>query len=122
MRYYVPKVSFVTKSNWCAGGPVKILPSMLLWGVIGLTGQGISNRYEASKNRPKDEQGSFMRSWSPLKKLTDEEYLDMLNNKILKAEVDIALIDDKIAELRQLEEQQKTASTAIPPPPQKSVK
>lgn len=95
---------------------------MLLWGVIGLGGQGIANRYEASKNRPKDEQGGFMRSWSPLKKLTDDEYLDMLNDKVLKAEVDIALIDDKIAELRQLEEQQKTQPTASPQPPQKSAK
>jgi hypothetical protein len=41
---------------------------------------------------------------NPLKKLTDEEYIDMMKEKILKVEVDIALIDDRIAELRAAEE------------------
>ncbi|CEJ90635.1 hypothetical protein VHEMI06403 [[Torrubiella] hemipterigena] len=96
-------------------GPAKILPSTLLYGVIGLVGQGIGYRWQASKNAPKDDSGGFMRTWSPLKKLTDEEYLDMMNDKILKVEVDIALIDEKIADLRQRERAQQD----MPQPPTK---
>lgn len=102
-------------TNIAPGGPAKILPSTLLYGVIGLVGQGIGNRWQASKNAPKDDSGGFMRTWSPLKKLTDEEYLDMMNDKILKVEVDIALIDEKIADLRQKERAQQD----MPQPPTK---
>lgn len=84
----------------------------MLYGVIGLVGQGIGNRWQASKAAPKDDSGGFMRTWSPLKKLTDDEYLDMMNDKILKVEVDIALIDDKIADLRRQEQEQQST----PPP------
>ena len=41
-----------------------------------------------------------MSKLSPLKKLTDKEYEDYLEEKLLKVETEIALIDDRIAELR----------------------
>jgi hypothetical protein len=40
--------------------------------------------------------------WSPMTVLTDEKYEDLLNEKLLKIEVEIALIDDKIKELRSM--------------------
>jgi hypothetical protein len=37
--------------------------------------------------------------WIPLRTLSDEEYRDMLGGKLLSVEAEIALLDDKIAEL-----------------------
>lgn len=83
---------------------------MVLWGVIGAGGQVIANRFQV-KDKSKNET-SFLGSWSPLKKLSDQEYLDMLDDKVLKVEVDIALIDDKIADLRKQEQRAAAAVAA----------
>lgn len=46
--------------------------------------------------------------WVPFKILSDEQYKDMLNEKLLGVEVEIALIDDRIQELRKAEEPEKS--------------
>lgn len=46
-------------------------------------------------------------AWSPLKPLTDEEYEKILQQKLLKVEVEISLVDDQLAELRGLRAKQK---------------
>ena len=74
---------------------------MVLWGLLGAGGQMVANHVAAREPRVKDDKdGQFWSKLSPLKKLTDDEYVDKMQDKILKVEVDIALIDDKIAELR----------------------
>lgn len=45
--------------------------------------------------------------WSPMQNLTDEQYVSMLNEKLLTVEVEIAVIDDKISELRRAESKSK---------------
>lgn len=37
--------------------------------------------------------------WIPLRALSDQEYRDMLSEKLLGIEAEIALLDDKIEEL-----------------------
>jgi hypothetical protein len=37
--------------------------------------------------------------WIPLRSLSDQEYRDMLSEKLLSIEAEIALLDDKIEEL-----------------------
>lgn len=62
----------------------------------------VANSIAARQPKVKDENDSWFRSkWNPLKKLTDQEYIDMMLEKVLRVEADIALIDDRIAELRQ---------------------
>ncbi|THC90031.1 hypothetical protein EYZ11_010518 [Aspergillus tanneri] len=37
--------------------------------------------------------------WMPLKSLSDDDYRDMLNEKLLSIEAEMAIIDEKIEEL-----------------------
>ncbi|KAI5457787.1 hypothetical protein BGZ63DRAFT_416879 [Mariannaea sp. PMI_226] len=85
-------------------GPSNILPGIVCWTVFGAGGQMIANRLATRQPKMRDDNDSWFRSkWSPLKKLTDDEYVDMMSEKILRVEADIALIDDRIAELRAAE-------------------
>lgn len=72
----------------------------------------IVNHSEASKMKPKADGPGFWSRINPLRKLTDDEYLEMMREKILKLDVEIALIDDRIAELRALEHKQQQENTA----------
>ena len=44
--------------------------------------------------------------WSPMEALTDERYEDMLQEKLLKIEAEIAIIDDKIEGFRRKAKEQ----------------
>ncbi|KAG6020657.1 hypothetical protein E4U41_002769 [Claviceps citrina] len=87
-----------------ARGPARLLPAIIIWGLVGSGGQAVANRCSPSSTPEAGKEKGHDTSWlwrlSPLKKLTDEEYIGMMKDKILKVEVDIALIDDRIAELR----------------------
>ncbi|OAA38342.1 hypothetical protein NOR_06732 [Metarhizium rileyi] len=87
-----------------ARGPSRLLPAMIIWGLVGAGGQAIVNRSSSSKTSKSAESSSWLSKLSPLKKLTDQEYIELMKEKILKVEVDIALIDDRIAELKAAEE------------------
>lgn len=77
-------------------------PSLIFCGVAAVGGQLVANHFASRQKKAKDEDDSWLGSkWSPLKKLTDEEYISMMDEKILRVDADIALIDDKIAQLRE---------------------
>ncbi|OHW91172.1 hypothetical protein CSPAE12_10163 [Colletotrichum incanum] len=82
-------------------GPKNIIPGVIVFSLIGGTGQAF---YNSIQDRPevteKKKKSFFESSWSPLKKLSDDEYREMIDEKMLKIDAEIALIDDKIAELR----------------------
>lgn len=52
------------------------------------------------------------KSWTPFKVLTNEEYTEMLRERMLKVDVEIAVLDDKIAALK---EQQGSAEAKEDP-------
>ncbi|KAK4085510.1 uncharacterized protein Triagg1_500 [Trichoderma aggressivum f. europaeum] len=94
-------------------GPGKILPAMAMWGVLGAGGQIVANGLSNRKPKVRDENESWLRSnWSPLRKLTDQEYIDMMEEKILRVDADIALIDDRIAELKSIDRTTKDENKA----------
>uniref|UniRef100_A0A0D2Y2H4 Uncharacterized protein n=1 Tax=Fusarium oxysporum (strain Fo5176) TaxID=660025 RepID=A0A0D2Y2H4_FUSOF len=74
---------------------------------LGAGGQMIANRMATRKPKVHDENESFWTRWSPLKKLTDQEYRDMMSEKMLRIDADIALIDDRIAELKKQAEDEE---------------
>ncbi|KAF4917631.1 hypothetical protein CGCVW01_v009668 [Colletotrichum viniferum] len=81
-------------------GPKNIIPGIIVFSIVGGAGQAIVNRTQRVSPDAKEKKSFFESSWSPLKKLSDDEYRDMLDEKMLKIDAEIALIDDKIAELR----------------------
>lgn len=83
------------------GGPNRILPSAAMWAATTTGCQLGVNYWSSFPEKEKGEDDSFLRSkWSPLKKLSDKEYVDMMEEKMLKLDVEIALIDDRIADLK----------------------
>ncbi|RDW88515.1 hypothetical protein BP6252_00547 [Coleophoma cylindrospora] len=98
-----------------AGGLLRgrgnILPGAIMFALCGAAGQTLYNRADARQSAPeadgpqqKSLQDSWLNSkWSPMKVLTDNEYEAMLQEKLLRVNADIALIDEKIAVLRDQE-------------------
>ena len=85
------------------GGRSSIIPGAVMFGLFGATGQALSQSYQASReaNASKPKTSILDSEWSPLKRLSDEQYEALLQEKILKIDVELALIDDKITELRE---------------------
>jgi hypothetical protein len=84
--------------------------SLIFCGVAAVGGQLVANHFTSRQEKAQDEDDSWLGSkWSPLKKLTDEEYISMMDEKILRVDADIALIDDKIAQLREQANGEKRA-------------
>lgn len=82
-----------------------------MFSLFGFLGQTAANKLSARRQVVADPQQSFWRrmsekSFSPVTVLTDEEYAEMLREKMLKVDVEISIIDDKIAALRKLEQQE----------------
>ncbi|KAI1808481.1 hypothetical protein F4811DRAFT_548869 [Daldinia bambusicola] len=105
--------SDVVKSNGVAGGvagmiggmfrgPKNILPGMLVFGTLGAAGGYASELIRGqSKDDSKATKSSWLDSkWSPMKRLTDKEYEEKLEEKILRINAEISIIDDNIASLR----------------------
>lgn len=77
---------------------------MIAWGFIGAAGQMTHNHFTLRERKQTSEDSSWMNSdWSPLKKLSDPEYRDLMAEKKLILDADIEIIDERIAELRAAE-------------------
>lgn len=76
-----------------------------MFSILGGSGQALVSFFQATDFSLKDRRSIFESKWSPLKKLSDEEYVDMMDEKILRIDAEIALIEEKITELRQVSAQ-----------------
>ncbi|KAF1345853.1 hypothetical protein BDV97DRAFT_371884 [Delphinella strobiligena] len=92
-------------------GPRNVLPGGIMFSLFGFIGQHAYDimfekaPLDSATAADKAAKGNLFeriaaRKWSPFSVLTDKQYEDMLNEKLLRLEADIALIDDRIAELR----------------------
>lgn len=82
-----------------------MIPSILMFGLFGATGQYAYSRINAQESLPntEDAKGKFQwmnSKWSPVKVLTDAEYETMLREKLLNINAQIALVDENIEDLR----------------------
>ena len=100
-------------SNRRTAGPRGVLPNVLLWTLLGAVGQKAVNEYQQQiENSPMSENKKswFDSKWSPIRKMSDEEYHRYLQEKILGIEAEIAIIDDHIRDLRASKKEDVTES------------
>jgi len=93
-----------------AGGLLRgrgnIIPGAIVFAVFGAVGQALYNRADAQNSElaekgESEKKNSFLNSkWSPMKVLSDSEYENMLREKLLRVNAQIALVDENIEALR----------------------
>ena len=82
-----------------------------MFAIFGATGQVIYNRADARNSEQVETVNSGKKSsilnskWSPMKVLSDSEYENMLREKLLRVNAQIALVDENIEALRAQERQ-----------------
>ncbi|KAK4456232.1 hypothetical protein QBC34DRAFT_13127 [Podospora aff. communis PSN243] len=116
----VDKVKASTFAGGVAGmvggvlrGPKNIVPGMIFFSLFGGAGQLAANAINWNTNPEESATEGFLKSkWSPVTFLTDEEYQKILEEKLLRVDVEIALVDDNINELRAAEEQSRKPTAA----------
>ncbi|KAF2104925.1 hypothetical protein NA57DRAFT_51717 [Rhizodiscina lignyota] len=88
-------------------GPSNILPGIIVMSGLGYLGQTVYDKLDARNTEqvakgPQEKLWVRMAKskWSPMKAISDEEYEAMLQEKILKLDVEIALIDERIEEAK----------------------
>jgi hypothetical protein len=100
-------------------GPRNVLPGTIMFTLFGWTGQKGYNYLDSrnsqdlreqaqlkakGEDKPKDTlvQKFAKSKWSPMSVLTDEQYEEMLQEKLLKVEAEIAIIDDRIEGVKKM--------------------
>ncbi|KAI1847774.1 hypothetical protein JX265_009202 [Neoarthrinium moseri] len=80
-------------------GPRNILPGIFFFSALGGGATFLSQKLQSRE--PKEKKTSLLASkWSPLKPLSDKDYEQLLEEKILRLDAEIAIIDDSIAALK----------------------
>ncbi|KAG5301329.1 hypothetical protein I7I48_01303 [Histoplasma ohiense] len=100
-------------SSGLSGGAIafsihrRFIPGAVIFGIAGFLGQksyDIIDRWQLSRDRTAPQKPLVQRmlesKWMLLRPLPDEEYIEMLNEKLLAVDAEIAVIDDRIAALR----------------------
>lgn len=81
-----------------SGGPRNILPGILFFSALGGSTTYMSQKFQSRE--PKEKTSLLSSKWSPLKPLTEKEYEHILEERILRLNAEIAVIDDHIASLK----------------------
>jgi len=91
-------------------GRSNIIPGMLVFSLFGCLGQMSYNTVRSSReaaqlNTDQLPAPSFLqrlasKKWIPMKSLSDEEYEGMLQEKLVKVEAEMAILDEDIAALK----------------------
>jgi hypothetical protein len=88
------------------GGPKNVIPGAIMFSIYGALGQTLYNYADTQKSAraeatPNSKTNSWIDSkWSPIRRISEAEYEEMLQEKLLRVNVEIALVDDKIDEIR----------------------
>lgn len=89
-----------------SGGPRNAIPGAIMFSLFGFLGQTATDYYDKTDMPVSDEpQLNFWQrfaslKWMPVTVLKDGEYEDMLRERQLKLEAEIALVDERIEALR----------------------
>ncbi|KAK4146143.1 uncharacterized protein C8A04DRAFT_25953 [Dichotomopilus funicola] len=104
-------------AGFCSGwirGPRNVIPGMICFSSLGAVGQALLNWRAARRERlAKEPQKETLLQWlNPIKPLSDEDYEKILEEKLLKVDVEIALIEDRIKELLDDDREKKAKAKA----------
>lgn len=95
-------------------GRRNVLPGMLMLSLAGYAGQWAKNQYDAARARREGKEssqgfwkGRTGKGWSLMKIMSDEEYAERLRNEQLAVDVEISVLEDKIAALRKQQEDEE---------------
>lgn len=93
-------------------GRSNVIPGALGMAFFGFAGQAIYNRWTAvpgqqMSEKPKKSFWQSMTNLGLVEHLTDEQYAQMLKERQLKVDVEIAVLDDKIAALRKQQQERE---------------
>ena len=95
------------------GGPSNIQPGIFFFSTLAGTSTFIAQKFQ---NKEPKEKTSWMASkWSPMKQLTDQEYENILEERLLRLNAEIAVIDENIASLKGTTTKVTTAPPATAP-------
>lgn len=126
-RQYTPReLTMATALGFGVGGGAvsaafrsraHFVPGLLVFSITGALGQGAVNAWDARRqNGSPNRDGFWMRiaksSYSPVTVWSDDEYANVLREKMLKLDVEIAILDDKIAALREQQQQETLQPTS----------
>jgi hypothetical protein len=120
---------FVSDSHlysWMIGGRRNFLPAMVIFSLFGWAGQSLYNELDARHTQKIQSSNtlptaavapSFLQKlagmkYSPMKILSDAEYEEMLRERLLHVDAEIALVDEKIEVVKE-EIEKGTASDGI---------
>ena len=92
---------------------VKGIQGAIIVGSLSVLGQVGLNAYDNMRRKrqsttPDQQRQQQGKSWNPFKSLTDEEYHDILQSKLLRIKAEISIVDDQIADLNRAKAQQDT--------------
>lgn len=95
---------------------------MIVMSAFGFFGQSAYNILDARNSErvlshapPKDSfwLRALKSKWSPMSVLSDEEYRDMLREKIMRLDVEIALVDERLEKARQDDLKARIAAVSV---------
>jgi hypothetical protein len=100
------------------GGRKNVIPGAVMFAIFGAAGQALYNMADARNSElalapERDLKDTWLNSkWSPMKVLSDAEYEKMLQEKLLRINAQIALVDENIEALRS-EEREMAAEKSL---------
>ncbi|KAK5631731.1 hypothetical protein RRF57_007445 [Xylaria bambusicola] len=80
-------------------GPRNVLPGIIVFSTLGAGNAYVSQLLRGTGS--KRETSWLDSKWSPMQRLSDKDYLDKIEEKIIRLDADIAIIDENIASLKE---------------------
>jgi len=97
--------SFAGMAGGALRGRHNIIPGAIVFGLMGLGGQASSTAFERMAESPAESRPLLDRlsnsKWWPLKSVSDADYERELTEKLIGLEAEVAMIDEKLAMLKQ---------------------
>jgi len=85
-------------------GRKNIVPGVIMFSIFGAAGQAMYNMVNARNSSDvthrRDGRAWMKSRWSPITVLSDQQYEEMLREKLLRVNAEIALVDESIENLR----------------------